>query len=228
MVPIIAEGKFNDTNKDIREDLMESARQLLDHILDITPNERFIAIIGDKANDIEKALNNELLDRAMNHFKGRQGMSGILIEGLIQDMIKAEKVLNSSKSEATMTRWMAYNAESQYKLLFRQCHHAVPVVAGVKEGRTIYCHICIKNNKNAAFQKVMDEVISGSEQLPRSDQFNTNVGFCYPQRTGKLELTDIIKSSGNENRELKNRATIFDTAISESKRQILDNVLFDL
>lgn len=158
---------------------MESSRQILDHILDITVNERFIDLIKEGASN-EAVSNKELMDRAMNHFKGRQGMSGILIDALINDMINAEKSLDTSKSSATKTRWMAYNPESQYMMLFRNCHHAVPVVSGLKEGRQIYCHLCLQNNKNAAFQKVMDEVISGSDSQVKSDQFNSNVILNYP------------------------------------------------
>lgn len=107
-------------------------------------------------------------------------MSGILIEGLIFDMINSEKALNSSKSEATMTRWMAYNSESQFKMLFRQCHHSVPVASGIKEGQNIYCHICLQNNKNVAFQKVMDEATSPPDSIQRSDQLATNVIIFKP------------------------------------------------
>lgn len=158
---------------------MDSSRQLLDHILDITPYERFIDIVQETPPTYPEAVGNkQLIDRAMSHFKGRQGMSGILIESLIVDMVNTEKVIEKSKSEATITKWQAYNPESSFMMLFRGCKHAVPVVSGVKEGKQIYCHKCIKNNKNAAFQKVMDEVISGQEALMKSDQFNSNVGLC--------------------------------------------------
>lgn len=189
LASIIATNTFTEKSADIKEDLMDSSRQLLDHILEITPYERFIDMIKEQGGP-EAVINKHLMDRAMSHFKGRQGMSGILIEALIHDMINAEKAIEASKSEATITRWMAYNPESQYIMLFRTCHHAVPVISGVKEGRQVYCHLCIKNNKNAAFQKVMDEVISGSEGVIKSDHFNSNVGAFYSrERDGWSSLT---------------------------------------
>lgn len=50
----------------------------------------------------------------------------------------------------------------------------------------------------------------------------------FIQRTGKLELSSMVKTIDSTDRELKTRATYFDTAFSECKRLILDNELFNL
>ena len=172
LISKIDQKYFSEENKDIRTNLLDRCKEILDLIFGIISPDKFIELLRSDEREIVK--NKYMMDRTMNHFRQQQIMTGNSALIILEDNMKIDALISVDLNCAMKTQFRNLNSESQNLMVFKWCQHSVPASQGLKEGHQIHCHICNKYDENSFMLNVIEK-FELKKEIPLSDNYISTV-----------------------------------------------------
>ena len=117
---------FTFDNQDVKRQLLDKCKEVLDLILDKLTFEKFIETLQKEDREIMK--NKYIMDRTVNHFREQQSMTNNSAQIILEDSRRISKTIASDLNCAVKLKLPEVNNESQTILIYQWCKHTATAV----------------------------------------------------------------------------------------------------